>query len=157
LCNSDTWADKVESGMGGTGRRVIDAQGLILGRMASIVAKRLLEGERIEIVNAEGAVISGKRLQVIKERKEFLRVGGRGRGPTHWRKPNTIVRRTIRGMLPYRKPRGREAFRRLRVHIGVPEELEAVEKETLPEAHVDRLGGRYVTVGEVAKNIGWKE
>jgi len=60
-------------------------------------------------------------------------------------------------MLPYRKPRGREAFRRLRVHIGVPEELEAVEKETLPEAHVDRLGGRYVTVGEVAKNIGWKE
>jgi len=142
--------------MGGTGRIVVDAEGLILGRMASIVAKRLLEGERIEIVNAEGAVVSGKRLQVIKDRKEFLEIGGRGRGPVHWRRPNTIVRRTIRGMLPYRKARGRTAFKRLRVHIGVPEELADIEKEIIQEAHVSRLGDRYVTVGEIAKNIGWK-
>ena len=142
--------------MSGAWRTVVDADRLILGRMASIVAKRLLKGERIEIVNAESVVVSGKRLQVIKDWKSFLEVGGRGRGPTHWRKPNTIVRRTIRGMIPYRKPRGREAFRRLRVHIGVPEELADVEKESIPEAHASRLGGRYVTVGEIAENIGWK-
>jgi large subunit ribosomal protein L13 len=142
--------------MSGTGRTVVDAEGVILGRMASIVAKRLLEGERIEIVNAEGAVVSGKRLRVIKEWKEFLEVGGRGRGPIHWRKPNTIIRRTIRGMLPYRKPHGREAFKRLRVHIGVPEELADSDMESIPEARVERLGGRYVTVGEIAVNIGWK-
>ncbi|UCH57299.1 MAG: 50S ribosomal protein L13 [Candidatus Bathyarchaeota archaeon] len=135
---------------------IIDAEGLILGRMASIVAKRLLEGDRIEIVNAEGAVVSGKRKMVIKERKEFLEVGGRERGPLHYRKPNVIVRRTIRGMLPHRKAHGREAYRRLRVHIGVPRELEGAEAESIPNAHVDRLGGRYVTVGEIAKNIGWK-
>jgi len=58
-------------------RAVIDADGLILGRMASLIAKRLLEGERIEIVNAENAVVSGKRLQIINARKEFLNVGGR--------------------------------------------------------------------------------
>lgn len=156
MCNSDPETTKVESGMSGKGRAVVDAEDLILGRMASIVAKRLLEGERIQIVNAEAAVVSGKRLQVIRERKEFLEVGGRGRGPIHWRRPNTIVRRTIRGMLPYRKARGRKAFRRLRVHIGVPEELADVERESIPEAHVDRLGGRYVTVGEIAENIGWK-
>jgi large subunit ribosomal protein L13 len=138
-------------------RTVIDADGLILGRMASVVAKRLLEGERIEIVNAEGAVVSGKRLRVIRERKEFLEVGGRSRkGPIHYRKPNMIVRRTVRGMLPYRKPRGRDAFRRLRVHIGVPRELDAAERESIPEAHLERLSGRYVTVGEIARNIGWK-
>lgn len=121
------------------------------------MAKRLLEGERIEIVNAEGAVVSGKRLKVIKDWKEFLEIGGHGRGPIHWRKPNTIVRRTIRGMIPYRKARGREAFRRLRVHIGIPDELANVEKESIPEAHVSRLGNRYVTVGEIAENIGWKK
>ncbi|MCW3992509.1 MAG: 50S ribosomal protein L13 [Candidatus Bathyarchaeota archaeon] len=142
--------------MVGTGRTVIDAEGLILGRMASIVAKRLLEGERIEIVNAEAAVVSGKRLQIIRERKEFLEVGGRGRGPVHWRRPNRIVRRTIRGMLPYRKARGREAFKRLRAHIGVPRELADAERESITDAHVSRLGGRYVTVGEIAVNIGWK-
>lgn len=142
--------------MGGQEKTVIDAEGLILGRMASIVAKRLLEGERIEIVNAEGAVVSGKRLQVIKERKEFLEVGGRDRGPIHYRKPNAIVRRTIRGMLPRRKTRGREAYRRLRVYIGVPSELEEAQRESISDADVERLRGRYITVGEIAKNIGWK-
>jgi large subunit ribosomal protein L13 len=138
------------------GKTVIDAKGLILGRMASIVAKRLLEGESIEIVNAEGAVISGKRKQVIKERKEFLKIGGPKTGPFHYRKPNAIVRRTVRGMLPYRKSRGRNAYRRLIVHIGVPRELDGVEAEIIDDAHVDLLGGRYITVGEIAKNIGWK-
>jgi large subunit ribosomal protein L13 len=139
------------------GRTIIDADGLILGRMASIVAKRLLMGERIDIVNAEDVVVSGKRLQVINKRKEFLNVGGRSRkGPIHYRKPNAIVRRTIRGMLPYRKTRGREAYRRLKVHIGVPDELKDTPKESLPDAHPERLRGRYITVGEIAKNIGWK-
>ena len=139
------------------GKTVIDAGGLILGRMASVVAKRLLEGERIDIVNAEGAVVSGKRLRIIKDRKEFLEVGGRNqKGPIHFRRPNAMVRRTIRGMLPHRKARGRDAFKRLRVHIGVPRELDATEAESIPDAHLDRLKGRYITVGEIAKNIGWK-
>ena len=142
--------------MSAYGQTVIDAEGLILGRMASVVAKRLLEGERIDIVNAEGAVVSGKRLQVIKERKEFLEVGGPTKGPFHYRKPNAIIRRTIRGMLPHRKPRGRDAYRRLKVHIGVPRKLGGIEAESIEVAHVDRLRGRYITVGEIAKNIGWK-
>ncbi len=143
--------------MSGQNRTIIDAEGLILGRMASVVAKRLLEGERIDIVNAEGAVVSGRRLSIIKDRKEFLKVGHSGRkGPLHYRRPNAMVRRTIRGMLPRRKTRGREAFRRLRVHIGVPEEFESAVKESLPDAHLSRLGNRYITVGEIAKNIGWK-
>lgn len=143
--------------LGGTGKTIVDAEGLVLGRMASIIAKRLLEGEKIEIVNAESAIVSGKRLQVINRWKEFLNVGGRGRGPVHWRRPNTIVRRTIRGMLPYRKTRGREAFSRLKVHIGVPEELTDAMKISIQEASTSMLDGRYVTIGEIASNIGWKK
>lgn len=143
--------------MSGHGNTVIDADGLILGRMASVVAKRLLEGERIDIVNAENVVVSGRRLQIIKDRKKFLEVGGRqDKGPFHYRKPNAIVRKTIRGMLPRRKARGRDAFGRLKVHIGVPRELRESERESIPDAHLERLRGRYITVGEIAKNIGWK-
>jgi large subunit ribosomal protein L13 len=138
------------------GKTIIDAKDLILGRMASIVAKRLLNGEQVEIVNAEKAVISGKRKQIIQARKDFLQIGGPTKGPFHYRKPNAIVRRTIRGMLPHRKSRGREAYRRLRVYIGIPHELEGVETESIQKAHIERLRGRYITVGEVAKNIGWK-
>ena len=95
---------------------IIDAKGLILGRMASIVAKRLLEGESVIILNAELAAISGKRLQIVKDAKTFLEVGHPRKGPNHPRRPDKIVRRTIRGMLPYRKPKGRQAFKRLRVY-----------------------------------------
>ena len=119
------------------GTTIIDAEGLILGRMASVVAKRLLNGERIEIVNAESAVVSGKKKMVIKERKDFLEVGGPTKGPFHYRRPNAIIRRTIRGMLPRRKPRGREAYGRLKVHIGVPREFNGVERESLPDATVE--------------------
>jgi len=137
-------------------KTVIDAEGLILGRMASTVAKRLLEGERIEIVNAESVVVSGNRLRKIKEDKDFLDIGGHGKGPTHYRTPHMMVRRTIRGMLPHRKHKGKKAYKRLRVHTGVPRELEGMERETISDAHKDRLGRRYVTIGEIAENIGWR-
>jgi large subunit ribosomal protein L13 len=138
-------------------RTVIDGEGLILGRLASTVAKRLLAGEAIDIVNAERIVVSGKRKMVIEREKEFLEVGGFGKGPIHYRQPHRMVRRTIRGMLPHRKSHGRDAFRRLRVHIGVPRKLEDAEKESIPEIHSSNLGRRFVSVGEIAESIGWKK
>jgi large subunit ribosomal protein L13 len=138
-------------------RTVIDGDGLILGRMASMVAKRLLAGESIDIVNAEKIVVSGKRKMIVENEKEFLNVGGFGKGPTHYRQPHRMVRRTIRGMLPRRKSHGMDAIRRLRVHIGVPRELEAAEKESIPEIHSSNLSNRFVTVGEIAEAIGWKK
>jgi large subunit ribosomal protein L13 len=138
-------------------RTVIDGDGLILGRLASTVAKRLLAGEAIDIVNAERIVVSGKRKMVIEREKEFLEVGGFGKGPIHYRQPHRMVRRTIRGMLPHRKSHGRDAFRRLRVHIGVPRKLEDAEKESIPEIHSSNLGRRFVSVGEIAESIGWKK
>jgi len=135
---------------------VIDASGLILGRMASVVAKRLLLGELIVIVNAEKATVSGKRLSRVREAKAFLEVGHLGKGPFHPRRPDQIVRRTVRGMLPYRLPKGQAAFKRLRVFLGVPLELRDVRFQTIPEADVGKLKCSYVTVGAFAKEIGYK-
>jgi large subunit ribosomal protein L13 len=135
---------------------VIDADGLILGRMASIVAKRLLNGEMIIIVNAENAIISGSRENIIKEQKKTLELGGAPHhGPIHWRRPDRLVRNTVKGMLPAEKPRGKAAYKRIKVYIGTPKELEDRERETVEEAHVNRLRGRFMTLGEVAKTIGW--
>lgn len=142
---------------GGIKTTTIDAKGLILGRMASKVAKRLLTGERINIVNAEEAVISGKRLSTIREAKDFLEVGHFRKGPFHPRRPDAIVKKVIRGMLPRKKPRGRAALKRLRVYIGVPQELRGEERETISEADARNLRGPYIKVSELARNIGWKE
>jgi large subunit ribosomal protein L13 len=144
--------------MSGAGERatIIDAKNLILGRMASIVSKRLLNGERVVIVNAEKAVISGKRLSVIQQSKRFLEVGHYRKGPLHPRRPDNIVKKVVRGMLPRKKPHGIDALKRLKVYIGIPTEFENLEKETIEEADAKKLRGSYVTVSEVARSIGWK-
>ncbi len=135
---------------------VIDASGLIMGRMSSIIAKRLLQGESIIVVNAEKAVISGRRLSRVKEARRFLRVGHPGKGPFHPRRPDQIIRKTVKGMLPRRLPKGQAALRRLRVFLGLPEEFKAFTLQTIPAADASRLKCPYLTVGELAKEIGYK-
>lgn len=134
---------------------IINAEDLILGRMASIIAKRLLTGEEIIVVNAEKAVISGKKKSKVMEAKEFLEVGHPKKGPFHYRRPDRILRRTVRGMLPYKQPKGKQAYKRLKVFIGIPEELEGKEMESLPEAQAKKLSCSFFTLGDFAREIGW--
>jgi len=133
---------------------IIDAKGLILGRMASNIAKRLLEGETVVILNAEKAAISGKKQHIVTDAKTFLEVGHPRKGPYHPRRPDKIVSRTIRGMLPRRKPKGIQAFKRLRVYLGVPVEFEGKNIQTIVQASTGKLKSPYITVGELAKEIG---
>jgi large subunit ribosomal protein L13 len=132
----------------------IDAKGLILGRLASSVAKRLLQGESVVILNAEKAAISGKKQHIVTEAKTFLEVGHPRKGPYHPRRPDRIVSRTIRGMLPRRKPKGQQAYKRLRVYLGTPMEFENKPVQTIVEARTDKLKSPYITVSELAKEIG---
>jgi large subunit ribosomal protein L13 len=125
--------------------------------MASEVAKRLLNGESIMIINAEEAVISGKRLSIVRNAQEFLQVGHHRKGPLHFRNPERIVKKVVRGMLPRKKPCGMEALKRLKVYIGSPEGLRDKEKIMLSNADASNLRGPYIKVSDLAHNIGWKE
>jgi large subunit ribosomal protein L13 len=133
---------------------IVDAKGLILGRLASNVAKLLLQGEAVIILNAEKAVISGKKQQIVQEAKTFLEVGHPRKGPLHPRRPDKIVSRTVRGMLPRRKAKGVEAYKRLRVYLGAPSKFGDEKIQTIPEASAHKLKSPYITVGELAKEIG---
>ena len=138
-------------------RIIVDADGLILGRMASKVAKNLLNGNKVIILNAEKAIISGKKKSKVLEAKEFLEVGSPKRGPFHYRRPDRILRKTVRGMLPIRQPKGKSAYKRLRVFLGIPREFEKNQMITLKEAKASKLKGPSLTLGELAKEIGWNE
>lgn len=135
---------------------VVDASNHILGRLASFVAKKLLEGYRVFVVNAERAVVScTSRRSVVEEWKAFLDVGRYRAGPFHMRRPDRILRRVVRGMLPYRTDRGRRAYKRLKVYIGFPEELKTYTVSEIPEAKADKLRCRFITLAELAESIGW--
>jgi len=136
---------------------VINGEGLILGRMCSKIAKRLLNGEQIIVVNAEKIIISGKRKSKVAEAHKFLEVGAPERGPFHSRRPDRIVRKTVRGMLPWSQPKGKTAYKRLKVFLGIPEEVKGQKMETIDQANAAKLTGPHFTLGEFAIEIGWNQ
>ncbi|MDO9098775.1 MAG: 50S ribosomal protein L13 [Candidatus Methanoperedens sp.] len=136
---------------------VIDANNLILGRMASTVAKRLLNGEEIKIINAEKAIISGRKDTTFDRYRLYVDRGSREFGPRFPRRPDQIISRTIRGMIPHTKMTGRDAYNRLRVYIGVPPELSKENATTVEEASIMRLSTiKYTVLGDLSKKLGSK-
>lgn len=138
----------------------IDASNHILGRLASIVAKKLLEGYRVYVFNVEKAVLSGEKQRVIEGYKLLLTVkthtNPEKSGIRRPRSPVNIFKRAVRGMLPMDKPHGREAYKRLRAFTGLPVEYANIELTRFPEAMSSRLRGRYISVEEVSKALGWR-
>ena len=134
---------------------VIDARDCILGRVASQVAERALDGERIAVVNAEQAVITGRKEDVIGTYQKRTELGS-DRGPYYPKRPDRIMKRSIRGMVPYRRPRGRQAFENVRVYLGNPYEGDR-ENELLEETSLDRLSNiKFISLGELSERLGAK-
>jgi large subunit ribosomal protein L13 len=138
----------------------LDATNQIAGRLASQVAKMVLSGKRVVVVNAEKALISGSRTSVVNEWKGKLELSSRVNpiyGPIHPRRPDNILRRMVRGMVPRKKPKGVTAMKRLRVYIGTPADLGSKKFTNLQDALAARPIPVYVTMGELSKSLGWNE
>jgi large subunit ribosomal protein L13 len=134
---------------------LVNAEGQVLGRMCSKIAKLLLNGEEVTVLNAEKAIISGKRKSKIAEAHLFLEVGAPGRGPFHYRRPDRYFRKTVRGMLPYQQPKGKNAYKRLKAFMGIPPEYKDQKMITFKDASSANLKGPQFTLAEFAKEIGW--
>lgn len=138
---------------------IIDGEGLILGRLASKVSKILLSGENVTVLNAEKIMISGNRdwaYQKYKQRIDRASISNpRDMGPKYPRRPDDIFRRTVRGMVPYKKTKGREAYKRLKVHVGIPTEFESQEMTSVPEAEPKNVT-KSVKLGTVSQLLGSK-
>ncbi|MCL5239042.1 MAG: 50S ribosomal protein L13 [Candidatus Marsarchaeota archaeon] len=138
---------------------VIDCDEQILGRLASRTAKLLLEGANVTLVNAEKAAISGHVSDIVAnytQRLEFKDKANPEHSPYWSRRPDFLVKRIVRGMLPWKKAKGKNAFKRLRVYIGVPAE---VGKEKFSKEKSKSKREAYessITVGELSERLGYK-
>jgi large subunit ribosomal protein L13 len=139
---------------------VVDATDCIAGRMCSHVSKLLLQGNKVAIVNAEKAMLSGnsrqKTIELYKEHLEINSVTNPIHGPFHPRRPDTLLTKMVRGMVPKRKSSGITAFKRLRVYIGVPEEMKGAKMESFSDSKITKPVAYYISVGEISKELGWK-
>ena len=135
--------------------QVIDGTNLVFGRASSRIAKSLLEGEEIKLINAEKMILTGRK-DVIVERYMTKRRLQNKATPEHspkWpRVPHLLVKRMVRGMLPWKTKRGREAHKRLKVYTGNPENL----KPTLNMEDCEFKGlSKHITILELCKHLGY--
>jgi len=132
---------------------VVDARDCIVGRIASNVAQRALDGERIAVVNAEDAVITGREDDVVDTYRTRANLGS-DRGPEYPVRPDGILKRSVRGMLPHKKQRGREALSNVRVYLGNPYEEDG---EVIEGTSLDRLSTiKFVQLGNLSEQLGAK-
>ncbi|MCS7108311.1 MAG: 50S ribosomal protein L13 [Sulfolobales archaeon] len=139
---------------------VFDAEGAILGRLATAISKALLSGYNVVVVNSEKAVVSGNPHMVIDSYRVWFEIKTL-RNPYKWspkrpRSPVAIVKRAVKGMLPKDNWRGVMLLKNLKVYVGYPEELKKYEAVRVIDAEASRLNRGFITVGEIARMLGWK-
>lgn len=132
-------------------RIIIDAGGEVLGRLASYVAKKALEGKEIIVINSEKSIISGNRDKIIERYRKLRSVGGYSqKGPKHSKLPERLMKKAIKGMLPdFRRGQGKVALSRVKCYAGVPKEFENEKtvKLNIPKPR------KYIELKEVSNSL----
>lgn len=146
--------------MSSEGTVYVDATNQIAGRLSSKVAKLLISGRRVVVVNAEKSLISVSRTSVVRQWQEKLEIASHVNpiyGPIHPRRPDNILKRMIRGMVPRKKMKGVLAMKRLRVYVGLPEGVDVAKLTQFKDTTAPRPVPVYVTMKELSKTLGWNE
>ena len=131
---------------------IVDAENAIVGRLGSYVAKELLKGNEVAVVNSEKAIISGDKKIIVEKIKKVRKIGGSSqKGPKISKLPERLLKRKIRGMLPWDRAKGRAAFKRLRCYIGLGDVKEEELKEIKKLEHKKPI--KYLTIEQIVKLI----
>ena len=130
--------------------KVLNADNKIVGRLATKVVRIVKKGEDVKIVNSEKAVISGSRDKVVEDYRQKYERGSKYTGPHYPKRPDKILKRIIRGMLP---DNSEDENTKVKTYLGNQEELE-VDNSKVKEGE-DLKTKNYVKLGEVSKSIGW--
>merc|ERR1711973_291553 len=141
---------------------VIDGSGHLMGRLASVIAKQILSGQRIVVVRCESICISGNfyrnKLKVLEYLRKRMNTKP-SKGPYHFRAPSKCLFKVVRGMIPHKTKRGMEALNRLKVFDGIPNPYDRQKRMVVPSAlRVLKLkpGRKYCQIGRLSHETGWK-
>ena len=142
---------------------VVDGKDHLLGRLASYLAKQLLNGQRVVVVRCESICKSGSLFRNKVEWMEFLNKSATHNPRkwfVHYRSPARTLWRTIRGMVSHKTPRGAAALGKLKVFDGMPAPYDTCKKQVITDAlRVVRLKNHraYCKLGDLMSQVGWKK
>ncbi|MDE1825148.1 MAG: 50S ribosomal protein L13 [Candidatus Micrarchaeota archaeon] len=140
--------------------KVVDGKNKVVGRLASQVAKMLLSGDKVAVINAEYLFMSGHQRNIIEDYKAKLDLQDKANpehSPYHSRRADLFVKRIIRGMLPFKKPKGKAAFKMLRVYQGVPEELKSAKPIEVKTKSKNQIFESTIYVKDLVKKLGYNK
>ena len=136
---------------------LIDAKGLVVGRLASIVALRLRgkhkptytphvdDGDNVVIINADKVVLTGRKREQKVYHHHTGHIGGIKERTAKYilesRFPERVVEKAVQRMLPH-GPLGRKQFGNLRVYKGPDHPHAAQQPEVLDIAAMNRKNVR---------------
>ena len=141
---------------------VVDCRGHMLGRLASVVAKELLSGQKVVALRCEEINISGSLYRNKVKYARFVRKRTNTnpkKGPFHFRAPAKIFWRTVRGMLPHKTQRGQLAMGRFKTFEGMPHPYDKMKRVVVPDAlKATRLkpGRKFCVLKDLSHSVGWK-
>lgn len=133
----------------------IDAENAIYGKLSAYIAKQLLNGEEVTIVNANKVAVTGGRDFVLQKFLERRNIGSFRKGPFYPRTADQILRRSIGDMLPKKTTRGKEALSRCFVYSDFPADLKSKDFVKIDKAENNKVSG-FVTLSQVARILGGK-
>ncbi|KAI8372855.1 60S ribosomal protein L16 [Radiomyces spectabilis] len=154
--------DHFHASHGTSGVVVIDGKGHLLGRLASIISKQALNGQKVVVVRCEALNVSGEFFRNKLKYHAYLHkrcLVNPNKGPYHFRAPSRILYKAIRGMIPHKTARGAAALDRIKLFEGCPPPYDRVKRMVVPDAlRVLRLkpGRKYTTLGRISHEVGWK-
>lgn len=128
---------------------IVDASDQVLGRISSEIAKILLKEKEVIVVNAEKIIVTGRPKEILERFRRKRKMGDPHHGPFYPKSPDKILIRSVRGMLPYKKPRGRDALKRLKVYIGNPNNLKG-ERIAKTKKQIEC---NYLTLKDISESI----
>merc|ERR1712150_418117 len=141
---------------------LIDGSGHLMGRLASVIAKQIMGGQKVVVVRCDKICISGNfyrnKLKVLEYLRKRMNTKP-SRGPYHFRAPSKCLFKVVRGMIPHKTKRGMEALNRLKVYDGIPNPYDRQKRMVVPSAlRVLKLkpGRKFCEVGRLSHETGWK-
>ena len=136
---------------------IIDAKDTILGRLSTFAAKQALLGNQVNVINCEECIISGRKHAILDEYFRKSKRKAPTKAPYFYRSPEMLVKRTIRGMLPFKRSRGRVVYKNIKCYIGVPDSLKNEKAVRIEDSGHDKLhSADYIRIKDICRAFGAK-
>ncbi|MDD5023142.1 MAG: 50S ribosomal protein L13 [Candidatus ainarchaeum sp.] len=136
---------------------IVDGNGMVFGRVASKISKELMTGKEVVLVNAEKILISGSPHAIIeryKTKRDLKNKANPDKSPRWPKVPERFVKRLIRGMLPWKKPRGKLVFSNLTVYSGIPKDIK--ESPVIFEECRPKNISKYISISKLCRMFGYE-